>query len=258
MGPALSARPKAGKAGTISWGDRFHVRKWRRFCFIFFVSLICLGAEPEKREIGKEYEKRRAAMVQEQLVSRGIRDSRILKAMGKVPREIFLRPGLRFRAYMDEEVPVEKGLFLPKPYEGAKALELLAIPSEARVLVLDPGTGYVGALVSQVVSETAVVVTAPDLVYFVQDRLGELGYSRLIVRGGSLSEGWPEQAPFDRIFISGVISTPLHASLFDQLTEGGHLLAAEGKEFPRWVRYSKSPEGLIRTVLDPCHFPPAE
>lgn len=220
---------------------------------------LAFAAEPEPLKIDEEYGKRRAAMVSEQLAEE-IRDKRVLRAMGAVSREIFVRPGLRFRAYQDGELPVEKGQFLSRPQEWARGLELLELPEEARVLVMDPGVGYGGALVSQAAEESWVVVTIPDLLFFVQTRYEQLGYANLAVKAGPVAGGWAQRGPFDRIFIPGVISGAVPSSLLDQLKPGGVLLVVEGKEYQNWVRYARSDEGegVTRTVLDRCHFPPLE
>ncbi len=213
------------------------------------------SAEPEELKIENEYRKRRAAMVEEHL-SKTIRDSRVLAAMGTVPREIFIRPGLRFRAYRDDALPVERKQFLSRPYDWARGAELLAAPDQARVLVLDPGIGYGGAVASQLAKESWAVVTVPELHYFVQTRYETLSYSNLFLKAGPVEEGWSRRAPFDRIWIVGAMSGPIPRALFDQLQPGGILLSVEGKEYQHWVRYRKTEEGIVRDVLDRCEFPP--
>lgn len=240
------------------------MKRNRGILTLFFASFFCLAprfllaAEPEPLEIDEEFIKRRSDMVEKQLIARGIKNRRVLAAMDTVPREIFLRHGLRFRAYMDDEPPVEKHQFLSRPYEWAQGLEFLEVPEEGRVLVLDPGIGYAGSLVSQIANETYVLVTLPELLYFVQQRFEDLLYSRVSVKSGALEEGWNEFAPYDRIFAAGALSGSVPAPLFGQLKLDGSLLVVEGKDFQTWVRYKKTERGIVREPLERCHFPPLE
>jgi protein-L-isoaspartate(D-aspartate) O-methyltransferase len=213
-----------------------------------------LASDPEPLEISNEYVKRRNDMV-DQLARQGVQDPQILEALKTVPREIFLRPGLRFRAYMEEEVPVERHQFLSKPSDWAGALQSLRPPPNARILVIDPGIGYGGALASQMGLEADVVVTVPELYEFVERMYEKLVYSNLFLKSGPWEEGWPDRAPYDRIFIPAVIEGPLPPGLLNQLREEGEVLVGEGSEFQGLVRYIKNGAGLKREVLSACHFP---
>ena len=233
-----------------------------RYFWFFFFCLVSIpffplrvtASEPETRQISNEYTKRRKAMV-EDLAVKGIQDSQVLKALSTVPREVFLRPGLRFRAYMDEETKAEKSLFLSRPLDWARVLGSLGIPPEGRVLVIDPGVGYGGALVSQLAQESYVVITRSALFGMIERIYEKLIYGNLSVKAGSLQDGWPESAPFDRIWIPAVVNDSLPPSLFEQLVDGGYLVVGEGREFQNCVRYTKTPKGNQREVLGSCHFP---
>lgn len=223
---------------------------------LFLFSSVALAAEPEIFKVDKQYPKRREAMVQE-LKDRGVTDPHIQNALGAVPREKFVRPGLKFRAYFHEKVAVEKRLFLSKPMDWAHALELLKIPENGRVLVIDPGIGYSGALLAQMVRETYVVVTDPELQQFVQERYGSLYYRGLYVKPGSLTEGWPKRAPFDRILIAGAVSfSQPPTALLDQMGTKGILLVPEGGAYQHFARYVKTGNDVTRTEHFECEFPP--
>lgn len=221
---------------------------------LFSFSHIALAVVEETSAATEQYPRRRAAMVQEQLLEKGIKNQEVLDAMGYVPREVFLRPGLRFRAYLDEEIPTEDHLFLARPMDWAVAFQLLDIPPEGRVLVIDSGLGYAGAVASTIAKEVYVVVVNPEFLEHVEGRYKTLQYDNLFLKSADLSEGWQSRAPFDRILIAGVMNVPIPTSLFDQLAPDGSLLVPEGKEFQQWVRYTKG-EQIDRVGWDRCHFP---
>ncbi len=169
----------------------------------------------------------RIRMVEEQIASRGVRDSRVLDAMKAVHRERFLPPDQVAYAYHDRALPVGQGQTISQPYIVALMTELLRIEASHRVLEIGTGTGYQTAVLAMLAEHVHTVERLDVLSAAAQHRLGALGHDNVSYRIGDGSVGWAEAAPFDRIIVTAAAPT-ISTELTDQLAEGGRLVIPVG------------------------------
>src|ERR1041384_4367654 len=170
---------------------------------------------------------RRAIMVWEQLVRRGIRDPRVLEAMGKVPRERFVPAGREAFAYEDQALGIGHSQTISQPYMVALTLEALELDEEQVVLEVGTGSGYMTALLAELVREVVSVEVVPELAQEADARLRSMGYRNYRVAVGDGSKGYPPLAPYARIAVAAG-SPRVPPSLEDQLDEGGILVLPVG------------------------------
>lgn len=169
----------------------------------------------------------RGRMLRRHLVERGISDLRVLEAMATVPRERFVAPGCRSRAYDDGPLPIGEGQTISQPYVVAWMAEAVELDRADRVLEIGTGSGYAAAVLSRIASTVHSVERHAALAEAARDRLRELGYANVHVREGDGTLGWSEHAPYDAIVVSaGARRVP--PPLRDQLADGGRLVMPVG------------------------------
>jgi protein-L-isoaspartate(D-aspartate) O-methyltransferase len=200
----------------------------------------------------------RRRMVDTQLVRRGIRHPEVLRAMATVPRERFVpaldAPG----AYEDSALPIGQAQTISQPYVVALMLEAVAPEAAHRVLEIGTGSGYVAAVLAELVREVYTVERLRALAEAARVRLAELGYRNVHVLEGDGTLGWPEHAPFDGIVVAaGGPDVP--APLLAQLQVGGHLVIPVGptsraQELVRVTR--RLGDKYVRESLGPVAFVP--
>lgn len=177
-----------------------------------------------------QYESAAAArwrMVEQQLRARDIVDERVLAAMGRVPRHLFVEPALEHYAYEDRPLSIGAGQTISQPYIVALMVQLLRVQPSHRVLEVGTGSGYQAAILAELAAEVYTVEIIPSLAEGACARLEALGYRNVHVRHGDGYEGWPEIAPFDGIVVAaGAPEIPL--PLIEQLREGGRIAIPVG------------------------------
>ncbi|MCK4660847.1 MAG: protein-L-isoaspartate(D-aspartate) O-methyltransferase [Phycisphaerae bacterium] len=196
----------------------------------------------------------RSEMVETQLAGRGIRDPRVLVAMGQLPREQFVPQCRRAAAYEDRALPVGPGQTISQPYIVAYMTEALRMAPGHRVLEVGGGTGYQAALLSMLGGEVVSVESDPHLVETARERLANLNITGVRFHCGDGSLGFAQAAPFDRIMVTaGAPRVP--PSLVEQLVEGGHIIIPVGSLSRQMlVRVIKRKRGTIELPLLPCRF----
>jgi protein-L-isoaspartate(D-aspartate) O-methyltransferase len=195
-------------------------------------------------------------MVERQLRRRGVEDERVLRAMGRVPRELFLPEGLEDRAYDDAALPIGGGQTMSQPYMVAKMAELLSLDGDEHVLDVGTGSGYHAAVLAELAREVVTIERVPELAESARARLEAAGYDGVEVRVGDGTLGVPERAPFDAITVAAAAPL-LPESLYEQLRLGGRLVVPVGGRLnQRLELIVRSPEGpaVVRSV--PCRFVP--
>jgi protein-L-isoaspartate(D-aspartate) O-methyltransferase len=199
---------------------------------------------------------RRARMVEDQLRGRGIRDQRVLAAMGKVPRERFIAPEYAREAYADGPLPIGEGQTVSQPYMVAAMVEALEVHPSDRLLEVGTGTGYEAAVVAELAAEVWTVERHGKLADNARETLEELGYENVHVICGDGSPGLPEHAPFDKIVVAaGAPQAP--PSLIAQLAEGGMLVVPVGNRVDQQLQLARKVGGqmvITRHLL--CCFVP--
>ncbi|MFN2136977.1 MAG: protein-L-isoaspartate(D-aspartate) O-methyltransferase [Candidatus Promineifilaceae bacterium] len=170
----------------------------------------------------------RANMVAEQIAARGIHDRSVLRAMGVVPRELFVPERYQPYAYDDTPLPLPGKQTISQPYVVALMLSELAVSEEDMVLEIGTGSGYVAALLGEMVREVHTVERVRELVEYARERLERLGYENVHVHHGDGTLGWPAAAPYDGIVVAAG-GPEIPKALRNQLAEGGHLVIPVGR-----------------------------
>lgn len=169
----------------------------------------------------------RAAMVQHQIVSRGVRDGRVLEAMRKVPREAFVPANVREFAYDDCPLPIAAEQTISQPYIVAFMVEALGLNGGEKVLEIGAGSGYAAAVLAEIAEEVFTVERIEQLAHIAAKNLESLGYGNVHVVHDDGTCGLPEQAPFDAIIVAAGSPRVPH-SLKLQLKLGGRLVIPVG------------------------------
>jgi len=192
------------------------------------------------------YERERLRMVEEQLVRRGLSDARVLDALRKVPRHLFVEEALRDRAYGDHPLPIGEEQTISQPFIVALMTQLLEVSDRDKVLEIGTGSGYQTAILAELARRVCSIERLPRLAERARALLEQLGYANVWVRVGSGTLGWPDEAPFDRILVTaGGPSVP--PPLFQQLTEGGRLVLPLGDPVNQTLTVVEKVRGEMKT-----------
>ncbi|MBI5749771.1 MAG: protein-L-isoaspartate(D-aspartate) O-methyltransferase [Nitrospinae bacterium] len=201
-----------------------------------------------------DYESDRKIMVEEQLIGRGIRDRRVLDAMGKVPRHLFVEEALRSRAYGDHPLPIGEKQTISQPYMVALMTESLELKGNEKVLEIGTGSGYQSAVLAELCEKVYSVERIKALAVKARDRLDSLGYLNIAIKIFDGTYGWIEHAPYDAIIVTaGAPDIP--KSLIDQLAVDGRMVIPIGDEFSQTlVKLEKGRDGITTTNICGCVF----
>ena len=195
-------------------------------------------------------------MVEEQLRPRGIRDPRLLAAIGKVPREQFVATEYIEQAYADQPVPIGAGQTVSQPYMVAVMIAALELRATDRVLEVGTGTGYEAAILGELAAEVWSIERHEELAARAEEILSRLGYANVHVVVGDGSLGLPERAPFDKILVAAA-APRIPESLVAQLAESGRLVVPVGNRFEQRVQVlHKTGAETAVTMHDLCRFVP--
>jgi protein-L-isoaspartate(D-aspartate) O-methyltransferase len=195
-------------------------------------------------------------MVDEQLRGRDIADERVLAAMERVPRELFVPESGRRRAYADAALPIPEGQTISQPYMVARICEVLALRGDERVLDVGTGSGYQAAVLAELAREVHTIERLPGLAETARKALAAAGYDRVHVHVGDGTLGLPDHAPFAAIAVAAA-APDVPKSLYEQLEPGGRMaIPVGGRVGQELLLVVRSPEGpaVIRSV--PCRFVP--
>ena len=174
-----------------------------------------------------QYLAKRQKMVEQDIKGRGIRDRKVLAAMGKVPRHLFVGNLQRWQAYGDHPLPIGEGQTISQPYVVAFMTEAVGLKPTDRVLEIGTGSGYQAAVLAELVQAVYSIEIRKPLADMAGKRLRELGYRNVTVKYGDGYFGWPEHAPFDAIIITAA-ANHIPPPLIRQLKEGGRLILPLG------------------------------
>ena len=218
-----------------------------------FPSLTTVAAQASADS--EEQRQARQRMVEEQIAARGVRDARVLAAMRKIPRHLFVPPQMLPYAYADEPLPIGHGQTISQPYIVAFMSEALELKPQDRVLEIGTGSGYQAAVLAELAREVYSIEIVEPLGKEAAERLERLGHSSVKLRIGDGYRGWPEAAPFDAIMVT---AAPDHVppALVGQLREGGRLVLPVGRFFQDLIRIRRTPKGTQRESLLPVRFVP--
>ena len=193
-------------------------------------------------------------MVQEQITVRGVNDARVIAALRKIPRHLFVDPGIANRAYDDNALPIGEKQTLSQPFMAARMTEALSLNGDERVLEVGTGSGYQTALLAELCFNVFSVEKIRALSRKARVLLDQLGYQNIALHVGDGSIGWSEHAPYDAIIVSaGSPATP--RPLLDQLGSGGRLVIPIGDEQSQTLlRVTHTGSGFKEEQLGECKF----
>jgi protein-L-isoaspartate(D-aspartate) O-methyltransferase len=198
----------------------------------------------------------RQTMVERQLRARDISDERVLEAMERVPRELFVPDDERRRAYADAALPIGHGQTISQPYMVARIAEALTVRPAERVLDVGTGSGYQAAVLAELGAEVVTIERIPELAESARASLAAAGYPQVDVRVGDGTLGIPELAPFDAIAVAAA-APAFPQTLYEQLRPRGRLVVPVGGErVQRLEVIVRSPEGPAVVHSVPCRFVP--
>ena len=201
-----------------------------------------------------DYVQAREIMVEKQLVSRGINDPRVLRAMAKVPRHLFLESELWDHAYEDHPLPIGAHQTISQPYIVALMVEALELTGTERVLEVGTGSGYAAAVLSELCAEVFTVEVLEELALKSRALLSNLGYKNVSLLMGDGTLGWEEHSPYDAVVISAAAPC-IPRPLVEQLKVPGYLVFPIGEEeLQTLVRIRKDRAGIREEYLGDCHF----
>lgn len=193
------------------------------------LALLCSSSATDAGD-EPSYAKARADMVREQIAGRDVRDPKVLAALTKVPRHLFVQADEQPLAYRDTPLPIGHGQTISQPYIVALMTELVRPGASDRVLEIGTGSGYQAAVLAEIVKHVYTIELEADLAQSAERLLSSLKYRNVTVRAGDGYAGWPEQAPFDIIVVT---AAPDHIPqpLLEQLKPGGRMVIPVGSMF---------------------------
>jgi protein-L-isoaspartate(D-aspartate) O-methyltransferase len=197
----------------------------------------------------------REAMVEDQVLTRGVRDPRVLSAIRKVPRHEFVPKGAQAYAYDDGPLSIGHDQTISQPYIVALMTELLELEPHDRVLEIGTGSGYQAAILGELTAQVFSVEIVEPLATRARTLLARLGYRNIIVRHGDGYEGWPEHAPFNGIIVTAAPPT-IPEPLKRQLAVGGHLVVPVGRAAQELRVLTRTEHGFEERSVLPVMFVP--
>jgi protein-L-isoaspartate(D-aspartate) O-methyltransferase len=200
-------------------------------------------------------EKKRLAMVETQIEARGIRDARVLAAMRKIPRDLFVPPAEAASAYDDRPLPIGSGQTISQPYVVAFMTEQLRLTGKEKVLEIGTGSGYQTAILAELAAKVYSIEIRPELARAAADRLAALGIRNVEVRAADGYRGWPEEAPFDGILVTAAPER-VPPPLLEQLAPTGRMVIPVGAFYQELKVIERQGGGYSEKSVLPVRFVP--
>ncbi len=202
------------------------------------------------------FARQRQNMVDRQLRDRGIKDERVLQAMARVPRHLFVATDLRDQAYEDNALPIGEEQTVSQPFIVAAMLDALAVEPSFAVLEVGTGSGYLTALLAELAGHVYSVERLPRLAQSAESILGALNYTNVTIQVGDGSVGLPQYAPFDAIVVSAA-APQIPEPLVQQLKNGGRMVVPVGPaQAQRLQLVSQQQDKAEAKTLHACRFVP--
>ncbi len=226
--------------------------------FSAFLGSTCMESNTPHSESPSEeqFRRLREQMVLVQIEERGVRDKRVLQAMRKTPRHLFVPDEYRMLAYRDHPLAIGYEQTISQPYIVAYMTEQLQLAPGDKVLEIGTGSGYQAAVLAELVDQVYSIEIIEPLCRQAQERLSKLNYDRVYVRCGDGYAGWPEAAPFDAIILTAAPAA-IPETLVAQLAVHGRMILPVGEERQELVLIEKSADGsLHHHTLLPVRFVP--
>jgi protein-L-isoaspartate(D-aspartate) O-methyltransferase len=206
-----------------------------------------------KNELLK-YERQREAMVKWQIEARGVTDPKVLAAIRKVPRHLFVSEALMDHAYGDYPLPIGEQQTISQPYIVAEMTQALELSEEDRVLEIGTGSGYQSAVLAEIVFRVYTIERIHSLFIRARQLFDKLHYHNIVSRYSDGTLGWIEESPFDAIIVTaGAPEIP--EILVNQLTMGGRMVIPVGNQYSQeLIKLRRDEDGIRTTSLGGCRF----
>ena len=201
-----------------------------------------------------KYKRHREEMVRRQIAARGISDERVLAAMRKIPRQLFVSEALRDQAYGDFPLPIGEQQTISQPFIVAEMTQALQLNENDRVLEIGTGSGYQTAILAEIAYRVFTVERIHALLVKARQLFDKLRYHNIVTRLGDGSAGWAAEGPFDAIMVTaGAPRIP--EKLVTQLATGGRLVVPVGDQHSQELcKIYRDENGIHKTNLGGCRF----
>ncbi len=200
------------------------------------------------------FERRREEMVLRQLESRNIRDPKVLSAMGRVPRHLFVSEALQHKAYADYPLPIGEQQTISQPYIVAEMTQALSLDGTERVLEIGTGSGYQAAVLADIAYRVYTVERIYNLYVIARKLFDRLHFHNIVTRYSDGTKGWKEHAPYDAIIVTAG-APDIQDVLIDQLAVGGRMIIPVGGHYAQdLIKLTKEKSGVRQENLGGCRF----
>jgi protein-L-isoaspartate(D-aspartate) O-methyltransferase len=218
------------------------------------LAVQCVAATGQRSQ-DPDWSAARMTMVDSQIRARGVTHQRVLDAMRKVPRHLFVPEDQRLHAYDDNALPIGHEQTISQPYIVGYMSEALDPKPTDRVLEIGTGSGYQAAILAELVGEVYTIEIVAPLAERARTTLEELGYRNVHVRQGNGYLGWPEAAPFDKIIVTAA-PEDVPPALVEQLRVGGVMVLPIGRGDQMMTVLQKTDQGVVSRTTLPVRFVP--
>ncbi len=196
----------------------------------------------------------RARMVREQLIPRGITDTRVLEAMNRIQRHLFVEDALRGQAYGDFPLPIGEGQTISQPYIVAMMTQALELKGNETVLEIGTGCGYQSAILSQLCEKVYTIERIKSLLIRSRKLFDELHYLNIICKINDGTQGWPEYGPYDAIIVTAA-GPKVPSPLLEQLADPGIIVIPVGDRYSQTLQViTKKNEKITTKNLEYVRF----
>ena len=226
-----------------------------RLSLLVVFSLILLSSSSEAEPLSAHENKTRRASMVKHIASMGVRDSRVLTAMGRVKRHLFVPDNVKRDAYADSPLAIGQGQTISQPYIVAFMTEALELSPGDKVLEVGTGSGYQAAVLAEIAREVYTIEIVKPLGERAESLFKKLNYKNILVKIGDGYQGWSEHAPFDAIIITAAPPI-IPETLLKQLKNGGRMIQPLGERSQELVLLTKTKTGAERKALLPVIFVP--
>jgi protein-L-isoaspartate(D-aspartate) O-methyltransferase len=222
---------------------------------VVILAAACRASGDGGQAVAGAWDAQRAAMVEQQLHARDIRSPRVLDAMRRVPRHLFVPEAQRGQAYEDHPLPIGHDQTISQPYIVAFMTQAIDVRATDRVLEIGTGSGYQAAILGELAKEVYTIEIVAPLAERARATLASLGYRNVHVRTGNGYLGWPDRAPFDRIMVTAA-PDDVPPALVEQLKTGGLMAIPVGAVYQELRVLRKTATGLETLATLPVRFVP--
>ena len=201
-----------------------------------------------------KFERQREEMVRKQIEARGVTDRKVLEAMSKVPRHLFISEALWDQAHGDFPLPIGENQTISQPYIVAEMTQALQLNEEDRVLEIGTGSGYQAAILAEIAFRVYTIERIHSLFRKCRKLFDDLRYYNILTKYSDGTTGWDDESPFDAIIVTaGAPKIPKF--LLSQLAIGGRMVVPVGDRYSQeLIKLYKDENGIHKTSLGGCRF----